>query len=326
MEQFLPFKEALVHARSWKLEGRSEWEAWAKSSACPANVPSRPEQTYKHEGWQGYGHWLGFGNLRAGVKKDQQFLPFKEALLHARSLKLKTQKDWKAWCKSGNRPANTHSNPHRTYKHKGWQGYEHWLGTGTAKDQQFLPFVEALLHARSLKLKGKVEWETWCKNGERPANIPSAPYRTYKHDGWQGYGHWLGTGNVAPKDQQFLPFKEALQYARSLKLKGVKEWRQWCKSGVREANMPSTPHQTYKHTGWQGYGHWLCTGTVAPQDKHFLPFKEALLHAHSLKLKGVKEWQAWCQRGERPANIPARPDLTYKHEGWQGIGHWLGTS
>ena len=34
----------------------------------------------------------------------------------------------------------------------------------------------------------------------------------YKHDGWQGYGHWLGTGNVGVrKDQQFLPFKKALR-------------------------------------------------------------------------------------------------------------------
>ena len=37
-------------------------------------------------------------------------------------------------------------------------------------------------------------------------------------------GHWLGTGNVgAKKDQQFLSFKKALLYARSLKLKGKRE-------------------------------------------------------------------------------------------------------
>ena len=36
--------------------------------------------------------------------------------------------------------------------------------------------------------------------------MPSNPEIIYKHDGWQGYGHWLGTGNVASKDKQFLPF------------------------------------------------------------------------------------------------------------------------
>ena len=90
----------------------------------------------------------------------------------------------------------------------------------------FLPFKEALLHARSLKLKGVRGWRTWRKNGERPANVPPTPDRTHKHDGWQGHGHWLGTGSVATKDQKFLPFKEAMLHARSLKLKGVKAWKE----------------------------------------------------------------------------------------------------
>ena len=88
--------------------------------------------------------------------------------------------------------------------------------------------------------------------------------RTYNHDGWlqrnnawQGWGHWLGTGNVAAKDQQFLPFKKALLYARPLKLKSLKEWEQWRTTGARPANVPSGPDQVYKHEGWQGYGHWL---------------------------------------------------------------------
>ena len=67
-------------------------------------MPSNPQRTYKHEGWQGWGHWLGTGNV--GVKKDQQFLPFKKALLYARTLKLKNHKEWQAWTKSGARPAN----------------------------------------------------------------------------------------------------------------------------------------------------------------------------------------------------------------------------
>ena len=105
------------------------------------------------------------------------------------------------------------SNPDRVYKHDGWQGWGHWLGTGNVgvqKDQQFLPFEKALLHARSLKLKGVNEWKAWCKGGTRPVNVPARPDRLYKHGRWQGYGHWLGTGNVCVKqDQQFLPFKKS---------------------------------------------------------------------------------------------------------------------
>ena len=174
-------------------------------------------------------------------------------------------------------------------------------------------------------LKDVNEWRDWIKTGARPVDIPSNPNSTYKHDGWQGYGHWLGTGTVAPQDKQFLPFKEALQYARSLKLKSKKEWKDWGKTGVRHAKMPFEPDKTYKHDEWQGYGHWLGTGNVASQDKQFLPFKKALLYVRTRKLKGVNEWRDWAKTGVRPANIPSSPERSYKHDGWQGYGHWLGT-
>ena len=56
-------------------------------------MPSTPNKTYTHEGWQGYAHWLGNGNV--GVSKNHTFLPFEKALLHARSLKLKNQIEWR---------------------------------------------------------------------------------------------------------------------------------------------------------------------------------------------------------------------------------------
>ena len=189
----------------------------------------------------------------------------------------------------------------------------------------FLPFKKALLYARSLKVKNKKAWQAWRMTGARPANIPSAPDTVYKHDGWQGWGHWLGTGNQAGGKRDFLPFKQAVLHARSLKLKSEKEWREWRKSDLRPVNVPTRPDQVYKHGGWQGYGHWLGTGNVARKDQQFLPFTKALLYARFLKLKGKNEWNAWCKGGTRPVNIPSRPEATYKHEGWRGYAHWLCT-
>jgi hypothetical protein len=146
----------------------------------------------------------------------------------------------------------------------------------------FLPFEKALLYARSLKLKNTKAWRAWRMSGARPANIPSTPNAVYKHEGWQGWGHWLGSGNQVGGKRIFLSFKKALLYARSLKLKTLKEWEQWRKTGVREAKMPSRPDLTYKHVGWQGWGHWLGTGTVAPKCHQFLPFKRrCCMHAPS---------------------------------------------
>ena len=320
----LPFKKALLYARSLKLKTVKEWEAWRMTGERPASIPSTPHLVYKHDGWQGWGHWLGTDTVST---KDQQFLPFKKALLHARSLKLKSFKEWQAWCKSDARPANIPSNPNSVYTHDAWQGYGHWLGTGTvaSKDQKFLPFKTALLCARSLKLKSNEEWLAWCKSGIRPANIPATPERVYKNDGWQGYGHWLGTGKLRTKE--FLPFKKALLYARSLKLKSKTEWNDWAPTNARPANIPSHPDGIYKHVGWQGYGHWLGTGNVGvKKDQQFLPFKKALLYARSLKLTSEKEWREWRRSGARPANMPSCPEKVYKHQGWQGYRHWLGTA
>ena len=55
-------------------------------------MPAGPHNIYKHDGWQGY--WLGTGNVARNV---QQFLPFKKALLHARSLNPKSVKEWEPW-------------------------------------------------------------------------------------------------------------------------------------------------------------------------------------------------------------------------------------
>ena len=314
--RFLPFKKALLCARSLKLKNEREWRVWCKSEARHPKIPRCPDAVYKHDGWEGYGHWLGTGNLHT-----KEFLPFKKALLCARSLKLKNRNEWSVWCKSEARRPNIPCCPDEVYKHDGWEGYGHWLGTGNLNKKEFLPFKQALLYAHSLKLKSQTAWRVLCKSGARPANIPSTPDLVYKHDDWQGYGHWLGTGNLNKK--QFLPFKQAMLHARSLRLKARSEWEQWSKSGARPANIPSTPAQVYKHAGWQGWGHWLGTGNL--NKKEFLPFKQALLYAHSLKLKGEKAWRVWSKSGARPANIPSAPDQVYKHDGWQGYGHWLDT-
>ena len=64
---------------------------------------------------------------------------------------------------------------------------------------KFLPYAEALAVAQSLRLANRKEWHAWGKEGLRPANVPAAPDQTYKHDGWEGWGHWLGTGNAHAK-------------------------------------------------------------------------------------------------------------------------------
>ena len=257
------------------------------------------------------------------IKTKTEFLPFDKALDFARSLGLGGNLEWRTWCKEGMSPPNVPRRPDQVYKHDGWQGWGHWLGTGNQLTKQFLPFEEALTVVQSLGLANQKEWHAWGKEGMRPANVPGAPDQVYKHDGWQGWGHWLGTGNAQPQAKQFLPFDEALACAHSLGLASMRAWKVWCKEGRRPPNVPADPSKTYKHGGWHGWGHWLGTGSQPTQEKQFLPFEEAVAVARSLGMANQKEWRAWCRTGMRSLNVPSHPERVYKHDGWQNWKHWL---
>ena len=323
----MPFADALTLAHTLRLVSSRGWGLWWKNKMHPASLPSRPDRAYKDRGWEGWGHWLGTGNT-AGGKQATHFLPFAEALVVARSLRLPRMREWQAWSKEGLRPANVPSMPNRVYKDHGWQGWGHWLGSSNHKTKVFLPFQEAQDVARSLRLSSASEWRAWSKSGVRPANVPACPDCVYKDHGWQGWGHWLGSNNTVGGQQatHFLPFVEALVVARSLRLPGRREWNVWSKEGLRPANVPSAPHTVYKDHGWQGWGHWLGTGNQGNPTVLFLPFAKALVVAHFLRLPGRMEWNVWSKEGLRPSNVPSHPDRVYKDHGWQGWGHWLGSS
>ena len=121
-------------------------------------------------------------------------------------------------------------------------------------------------------------------------------------------------------------FKEAREFVRSLDLKKENEWRVYCKSGKKPADIPLTVAKVYKNKGWTSMGDWLGTGYVANQKRQYRPFKEARKFAQSLKLKSRKEWDKLAVAGKLPNDIPTNPYTAnaYKKE-FQGMGDWLGT-
>ena len=70
-----------------------------------------------------------------------------------------------------------------------------WFGTGNQYMQNFLPFAEALAVAQSLGLASHKEWLVWGTNKMRPPNMPADPAKVNTHDGWKGWGNWLGSRN-----------------------------------------------------------------------------------------------------------------------------------
>jgi hypothetical protein len=175
-----------------------------------------------------------------------------------------------------------------------------------------------------LGLKTQKEWFEFTKSGERPADIPALPWKTYKGKGWVSLGDWLGTGTVAPGLRDYRRFKEAREFARSLGLKNQKEWRKFTKSGALPDDIPANPNKTYETKGWVGMGDWLGTGAIATFQREYRSFYEAREFARSLGLKSQKEWFEFTKSGELPDDIPARPNKVYKDKGWKGMRDWLG--
>ena len=166
------------------------------------------------------------------------------------------------------------------------------LARPKAKLHSFVSFESARTFSRTLGLAGARRWYAWCKTGARPSHVPFSPDRTYKHEGWQGWEHFLGT-----EGQPRHVTARVTDPARLVKKNVVPS----SQASIHAPNQPSSSK--------------LGNTSVS--------FNAALVFARGLGLKGARQWYAWCKTESRPAMVPFSPDRTYKNDGWQGWDHWL---
>ena len=214
----------------------------------------------------------------------REYRSFKQARAFARDLGLKSWVEWREYCKSGSKPANIPAHPFRTYAEAGWVSMGDWLGTNKRRrGADWRPFNKARAFVRGIGLKSTTGWGEYCHSGKRPADIPANPSSVYANDGWVGYSDWLGNGRV-PRDG-YRSFKEARAFVRARRLKTEAEWREYCRSGNKPADIPAGPSSVYSSDGWVGWGDWLGTGRVAHGGQR--SFKEAVLSFDALALNPV---------------------------------------
>jgi len=133
--KFRSFRDARTFARSLNLNTREEWNKFCKGMlqgkvVLPPDIPVGVERFYKDKGWISFGDWLGTGAIANQRKK---FMSFTRARAFVRSLKLRSQKEWRRFCKGQlpdkeKPPSHIPTTPERAYKNKGWIGYSDWLG------------------------------------------------------------------------------------------------------------------------------------------------------------------------------------------------------
>ena len=348
-KQYRDFNKARLYARNLNLKNWAEWIAFCKGEMptkghLPSDIPAHPSRSYESKGWSGMGDWLGTGTVAAQFRT---YRDFKTARSFVRNLKLKNRGEWRAYSTGmlpnlGFLPSDISANPNYTYSTQGWIGMGDWLGTGSIAPRlkAYRCFLDARDFARSLKLRSRSEWNSFC-SGEMPElgllapDIPKCPEKTYSTNGWNGIGDWLGTGRVSNSLRKFRSFEYARAYVQKLQLCSQTEWKLFCRGeilskGILPLDIPSTPNMIYHQKGWQGYGDWLGTKRVATFLRQYRSFKNAKAFIIELGLRNEREWRAY-KRGEipnkppLPSDIPAKPNEVYADAGWAGLGDWLGT-
>ena len=246
---------------------------------------------------------------------------FEEARDVIRKIGIKSNREWRAYLKSGKKPDHIPAAPETVYKNE-WKGFSDWLGNDQVLSgyRKILSFDEAREFVHKLGIRSYVEWQQLCREKKIPSFIAHAPYLKYKNE-WKSWPDWLGTLKNS-KYGKWRDFEESKKFVHSLNLEGIKGWVNYCNTGKRPADIPSKPRIIYKNE-WTGWKDWTGFDARKVRYKKFRPFKEARKFIHSLGMKKSSDWFEYIKSGKKSDDIPSSPKLVYKKE-WKGLPDWLG--
>ena len=319
--KMLSFKNLQILVRKNNIKNPKDYLEFYRKNR-DLGIPRNPKSYYelnKQYNGERNSFWCDLLNIDRYSYQLKRNLPFQKALKKIRKENIRNGwVGYNIWFKKHN-PIDLPINPNVVYKNKGWQDIYHWLGEDKISNhnRKWKSFIDSREIVRQQGFKSGHELKIWNRT-KKPDDIPINPYRLYKKE-FISMADWIGYD----KSKQHLPFKEAKEYVQKLNLKSGKEYENWWKTNKPD-NIPAYPDNTYKKSGWVSWGDFLGTGIVSGRLKKFLPFKEAKEYVQKLNLKSGKEYENWWKTN-KPDNIPAYPDNTYKKSGWVSWGDFLGT-
>ena len=138
------------------------------------------------------GRGKGKARVRRGKRKRvpkfvsrDKMLSHREGRVFVHMLGLKSCKEWREFCKSGQRPLIIPSRPDRVYKGKGWVSYPDWLGY--ERKSKMLDFAAARAVARQCNLKSKESGRSGARAGSDPPTYRATQTKcTRARDGSRG--------------------------------------------------------------------------------------------------------------------------------------------
>ncbi len=255
--KFETFEKAKKIVQKQNLSSLVEYAKWRKlnSNYC---LPSRPQISYKNQGWIDWKDFLG---------REKNFLrksmDYEKARKFVQTLNIRNRKEWKDFCKSGKLPLGIPTHPWQAYKKNGWKGFIEFFGInykfGTFRIWR--DFNEAKKFVHKLHFKTIAEWELYCVSKKKPSDIPAKPNKclAYK-DKWISYLDWLGLSVSNNRLKIWRDYYKAKSFVNKLNLKTYKEWALYVKSGKKPSDIPSHPNQCDAYEKkWTSWYDWLGT-------------------------------------------------------------------
>lgn len=183
--------------------------------------------------------------------KNNEYLNFFEARKYVRK-NIKSKRRWLALLNNQKLfPSFLPKNPDIFYKNE-WISWEDWFYFKlNLNDSNYLSYSEAKAYLKDKNLKSPKQWKNYVNNIDFPNFIPKNPELFYKKNGWKGWNDWFG----------YLPFFQAREFARSLKLNSKRKWIMYCDGELsgydnKPDNIPHDPY-IYSKEGFLDYNDWL---------------------------------------------------------------------
>jgi superfamily II DNA or RNA helicase len=189
------YEQVKKYAHSLKLKSRNEWLKHTKTKDFPKDIPVNVYQSYKSK-WISWGDFLGTGNI---APNPNNYRSYEEAKKYARSLKVKTFKEWLKHTKTKDFPKDIYVRP--DLKYKSFEGYGVFLGHGTQSPKyiKYLTIKELKIYAKKFNIKSSVQWMKHVSSQNLPKEIPTRPDFKYKKQ-WKSWPDFLGAG-TKPKSK-----------------------------------------------------------------------------------------------------------------------------
>lgn len=189
-----------------------------------------------------------------------------------------------------------------------------------------LTYSEAKAWARGHqpKINGVKEWRELRKIFSLPQGMPAWPQGYYGSE-FEGWGEFLGTGNIAATRRNFKPYNKAKTWAQSQKpaIKTKSEWCLMVKQKEVPQDIPVDPRSHYKEE-FEGWGKFLGTGAIANQCRKIMPYSQAKawVRAQSPVIYSRAEYIKRVKASSR-TDLPSSPSRSYRDE-FEGWAKFLG--